>query len=148
MKKRFLIIPLILLFFANFSFAQDIAESDIPASITNNFKQEFPNASDLEWEMDGELYNAEFDDENSADHDVWYNQNGEIVKHKQEITKEELPEKVLSKINMEYQDFKIDDIKKIVENNITTYEIELDSSTDELEVVVNPEGEVLSKKED
>lgn len=148
MKKRFLITSLVLLFVASFSFAQDIATSDIPVSIANKFKQDFPNATDVEWEMDDELYNVEFDDENKVDHDVWYNQNGEMVKHKYEISKEDLPEKVLSIINKEFQDFEIEDIKKIVENNVTTYRIEFDSSSDELEVIFNSEGEVLSKKED
>ena len=148
MKKHILFSSLILLFDANFSFAQDIAKSDIPASIAESFKKEFPNTTDLEWEMDGDLYNAEFDGENSVDHDVWYNQKGEIVKYKKEITKDGLPEQVLSKLNSEFQDFKIEDIKKIVEHNITTYEIELDSPTEELEVIVNPEGEVLNKKTD
>ena len=148
MKKHFLIIILSFFFTANASFGQDIAQSDLPAEILNNFNQNYPKAMDVEWEMDGELYNVEFELTDKKDHDIWYNQAGEIVKHKQEIDQEDLPEQIRSKINSEYSGYTIDDAKQIVENNVTTYSIELDASTEELDLMFNSDGEIVDKKAD
>ena len=66
----------------------------------------------------------------------------------QEIDKEDLPELIRSKINSEFSGYTIDDAKQIVERNVTTYSIELDSSTEELELKFNSEGVIIDKKAD
>ena len=148
MKKHHLIITLIFCLAAGATYCQDIAPSDLPSNILNDFNQNFPQAMDVEWEMDGELYNVEFELSDKKDHDIWYNQAGEMVKHKQEIDEADLPEQIRSKISSEYSGYTIDDAKQIIENNVTTYSIELDSSAEELELTLNSNGEIIDKKAD
>jgi hypothetical protein len=52
------------------SFAQDVPSSQVPSVILNSFKEQFSKATDVEWELNGDQYNVEFDI-SSADHEVW-----------------------------------------------------------------------------
>jgi hypothetical protein len=133
---------------ANPAFSQDLEQSQVPSIIVNNFEKSFPNAKDTEWEMEDGLYTVDFETDAKKDHEVWFNPSGELVKHKQEIAKEDLPDPVLSKINSEFNGYKIDDVKKIVEGTNITYKIELGTLLEELEITMSAEGEILDKKED
>ena len=148
MKKHILILFLALVSVVHLCFCQDIEKSVLPVNIANDFERSFPNATDIEWEMDGELFNADFDDDKKIDHEIWYNKAGTIVKHKQEISKEELPAQVLSKIESEFKGYEVDDAKKITEADIITFKVELDSPDGEVEIAFNSNGEILNKKAD
>ena len=150
MKKNIIIVITVLLCSANLSFCQDMEQSQVPSIIVNKFEQEFTLATDIDWEMDGELYNVEFeiDGVKSKDHEIWYDHLGKKVKHKEKIGEGDLPTLVRSKISSDFSSFKIDDAKKIVEGNSTTFKIELDSDKEELEVIFNSQGEIISKVAD
>ena len=60
MNKQILSIGVALLI-GSIAQAQDIPQSQVPSIIVNKFNKEFPKASDIEWEMDGNLYNVDFE---------------------------------------------------------------------------------------
>ena len=61
MKTKLIQMMAILFLGTTSIFAQDLTESQVPSVIVNNFKKEFPKASDVEWEKKGEQYNVEFE---------------------------------------------------------------------------------------
>lgn len=149
MKTSILISALALLFSAGTTFGQEMAESQVPSLIINNFHASFPKAYDVDWEMDGELYKTEFETGLAGtDHDTWYDKAGNLVRHKEEISKSDLPEKVLAKIKSDYTDYRIDDIKRITEGKIAIYTLELKTFTEEWKVVFDNNGNVLNKTPD
>lgn len=149
MKKTFLIGSFVLALFANTAMAQDLNKSQVPSVIVNNFQKSFPKAYDVEWELDGENYKAEFETGLlGADHDVWYNKTGAQLRHKEEISKSDLPRKVLAKINADFGSYRVDDVKKITESGKATYTLELKSLGEEWKVAFDKEGTVLSKVAD
>ena len=60
MKSKTIQLAVLLLLGTGTIFAQDIPKSQVPSVIVNNFKKEFPKANDIEWEMQGDLYNVDF----------------------------------------------------------------------------------------
>lgn len=146
MKKALLIGSLAMLALVNTSFGQDIMQSQVPSLVVNNFQQSFLKASDIEWEMDGELYKVEFETGLlGSDHSAWYDKTGKLTKHKEEISKSDLPQKVLAKISADFNSYSVDDVKKITEGAKVYYKLELDSFTEDWKVAFDAEGNVLSK---
>ncbi|GAL83652.1 hypothetical protein MYP_879 [Sporocytophaga myxococcoides] len=147
MNRVIIIASFTLISFAKTAFGQDIPQSQVPSVIINNFQQTFPKANDVEWELDGEHYKVDFETGLlGTDHDVWYDKTGKLTRHKEEISKSDLPQKVLKKINSEFGSYRVDDVKKITEeDNKVTYTLELKKLIEEWKVVFDSEGNLLSK---
>lgn len=131
---------------ANAAIGQDIPQSQVPSVIVNNFQQTFPNAFDVEWEMEGDVYEVDFETGlTGTDHSAWFDRAGSLTGHKEEISKSDLPEKVLTKLGKDFIGYRIDDAKKITRGDRLTFKVELESSGEEWKVVIDAGGNVLSK---
>lgn len=149
MKKYILITAIAFLFSSNIALAQDIPQSQVPSVILNSFQKSFPKASDVEWELEGELYKVEFETGLiSKDHDAWYDKTGKLLKHEEDISKSDLPQKVQARINTDFNGYRTDDIERITEGDKITYTLELKKMSEEWKVVIDSEGNVLSKVAD
>ncbi|MEO9258377.1 MAG: PepSY-like domain-containing protein [Crocinitomicaceae bacterium] len=148
MKSKIAIIGIIVGMFSSYSFSQDLTPSQVPSLVTNKFKQSFPNATDVEWEMKGALYNVEFEEGNSNDQEAWFDGTGKMIKHKTEIAGKMLPEAVKVTIKKDFSEYAIDDAVKITSNGVVTYRVELENSTQEWKVTFDTNGKVLEKKKD
>ncbi|SHJ47753.1 PepSY-like domain-containing protein [Pseudozobellia thermophila] len=147
MKKQILYIAALGLF--TFSNAQDLYPNQVPSVILNEFNSRFPNASDVEWEMKGALYNVEFETGWDRDHEVWYDPEGKIVRQKDEITAKELPEAVSQTIKTKFKGYRIDDVERISDKGETVYKVEVNSLLkDDWDLVLNDKGELLSQTPD
>lgn len=146
MKRTIFFISTGILLSLNSSFAQDVHHSQVPSIILNHFNKNFPKAKDIDWEKEGDMYNVDFETGWSTDHEVWYNPAGEMVKHRKEISKSDLPKSIRTKVNSEFSGFIFRDVEKTVSESDTTYSMELHSFTQEWEVIFDAKGELLSKK--
>jgi hypothetical protein len=147
--KQFLMICIFALGFSQGVLAQRLHKSDVPSVITNHFQQNFPKALDVEWKKKGDLYNVEFElGITRKDHEVWYNAQGQLVKHEEEISKSELPVAVVEKIQNEFKGYRVEDPKKILEGSKTTYEVELKKGSEEWKVIFDADGTIIRKKVD
>lgn len=145
MKKQFLVFGTALSI-AFTTQAQDIPQSQVPSVIVNEFNKQFPKATDVEWEMDGSLYDVEFEIGWNIDHEVWYNAEGKMVKHKEDISKSELPKAVIDKIKADFKGYSIDDLERISDNGKVVYKMELDALVQQdFDVVMDSEGKIISK---
>lgn len=146
MEKSILTGFFALLINANVSFAQDIQQSQVPSVVVNSFHKTFSNASDVEWELQGDLYKVEFETGFlSTDHDAWYDKGGKLVEHKEEIAKRDLPSAVLAAIKKDFNSYRVDDMKRITKGQQVIYTLELKNAAEELKVAFDNRGKVLSK---
>lgn len=133
----------------HFSNAQDIPQHQVPSVILNQFNGQFPKATDIEWELDGSLYSVEFETGWNIDHTIWYGDDGKMVKHKEDISTNELPQGVKDKIKGDFKGYTIDDIERIADHGTIVYRIELNSLIhQDWDVVVDSEGTILAKMAD
>ena len=98
-------------------FAQDVPTSQVPSVIINNFKKEFPKAHDIDWEMQGDLYNVDFEIEWFTDYEAWF--------------------------NAQYKEYRIEDAKKIIENGVETYKVELEKWDEDFDVIYSKNGNLI-----
>lgn len=146
MEKSILIVCLVWLGKVSVSFGQDIPTRQVPSVVVNKFYQSFPDASDPEWGQKGALYKVEFEvGLFSTDHDAWYDKTGKLIAHKEEISKRNLPAKILDTIKKGFGSYRIDDSEKIAKGHRIIYTVELKNSVEELKVTFDVNGNVLSK---
>jgi uncharacterized membrane protein YkoI len=121
--------------------SQDISQKEVPSLVLNAFQTKYPNAAQVEWELKGEVYKAEFE-VGSREHDLWIDKTGNITKHKEDFPKSELPHAITQKLQSEFKDYKIDDADKIEEGGKVTYEVDLDGNKDDRKVFFTADGTV------
>ncbi len=121
--------------------AQDLAEAEVPRVVVNVFHKTFPKASKVEWEKKIDGYNVEFDI-GRRDHEVWINDQGQIVKHKKELRSSELPKPVRDAIAQQYKGFRIDDADQFETGKKFYYKAELKKSGEERKVIFDQVGKV------
>ena len=148
MKKNIFIIAAGLLLASVNGFGQHIPQSQVPSLVLNNFKQSFPRAYDVEWEIKNKQYGVEFETKSSKDHEAWYDDSGTLLKHKEDISKRNLPAVVRSAIKNNFSGYRIDDIKKITTGDTIHYSTELNSLKVELKVLFDEKGNVLKQHTD
>lgn len=146
MKKKLLSAAFICFFTVNLSFGQKISQSQVPSVVVNQFQQNYPNAKDIEWKQKPGYYKVDFEiGRPDKDHEIWYDSTGKILYHKQEISKNELPAKVMATLNAEYKWYRIKDVKKIDQAGKITYKMEAKSVTEEWNLIIDSAGKVISK---
>ncbi len=147
MKKQILLIAALASF--GYTQAQNIPQNQVPSVVLSSFNTSFPKAQDVEWEMENGLYNVEFETGWNIDHDVWYNDTGKMVKHKEDISPKDLPKSVNQTIKKEFSQYSIDDLKRITEGSKVVYKMEFESLMgQDWKVVIDANGKILSKVAD
>lgn len=142
MKQRLFLA--VCLLFPGLTYAQDINVGAVPPVVVTSFNKAFPKAAKVEWEMKGDLYNADFDVDR-RDHEVWINGKGSIVKHKQEIKSRELPTLVAQSLKKNFKGFWIDDVDKYEVGKQFFYKVELKTLTQEKNIVLDGKGAIVNK---
>jgi hypothetical protein len=121
--------------------AQDIPQSEVPSLVLNAFQSKFSNATDIEWEREGELFKVDFEVGN-RDHDLWIDKSGTIKKHKEEIAKADLPASVAQKIKTDFKEYTVDDVDRIETDGKVFFYVDLDSRSGDKEVTFTADGTV------
>lgn len=142
MKKLFLLLTL--LGAVTISAAQDLHKRQVPSVVLNQFEKQFPKAKEVEWEKSGELYKVEFETNWSNDHDVWYNAEGKMVKHKEELSSRNLPKSIQEYLSKEYKYYKIDDVERITENDEVIYKVEVERRDREIKLLFHEDGSLIN----
>lgn len=126
---------------ATAAIAQDIPQSQVPSLVLNAFQTKYSSATDLEWELKGDLYKAEFEI-GTRDHDLWIDKNGHIKKHKEDFPKSQLPAAIQEQIKSEFKDYKIDDVDKIETGEKVFFQVDLDSNLGDREILFTADGKI------
>lgn|SRR5690606_19414467 len=144
MKKYIICLFSSMIVGAGTGFAQDIAQSEVPAVVMKSFNEKFPKASDVEWERRGDIYEVDFDMGLFADHDALFDASGNITRHKEEISKRDLPKAVSDAISAQYPEFRIDDVDKITESGKVSYKVELEKGQEDRKVYFSEDGTIIN----
>ena len=128
------------------SFAQEIPEAQVPASVVAAFKKDFPQATETKWEKKADAHSVKFK-VNGVEHKGWLDNNGKMVKHKVDIKESELPAAVTATLKKDYSNFKVSGVYKMLEGNATTYEMDLKNDQEKWEAVFAEDGKLVKKKQ-
>ena len=143
MKKTAIQLAAIFVLGTGFVSAQDIHKSKVPSVIVNSFVKEFPKARDVEWELEGNRYNVEFEMGLFTDFEAWFTSTGNLVRYTESIRSSKLPEAVKNAIKVDFAQYRIDDAKRVTENSVQTYHVELEKRDHEINLIFSEEGNII-----
>jgi uncharacterized membrane protein YkoI len=142
-----LIIAFVLILAAAATQAQDIPETQVPATVKNSFKAQFKLAEKQKWEKKKDAYEVSFKID-SIKHKAKIDAAGKILRHKVDIKHKDLPAAVQKQIAAKYAGFKAKDPEKVEEGGKITYKVELKKDKEKRDVEFAADGAVISEKKD
>lgn len=113
-----------MLVFALFAFAQTTfaQSSKVPEAVKIAFAKAYPNADDVEWEMENGNFEVEFEMSDDQEMSVVYNANGGLLETEVEIAFSELPQAAQAALKGK----KVKEIARITNaKGVVTYEAEV-----------------------
>lgn len=123
--------------------AQDLAKNQVPTNLNESFQKAYPNATDVEWEMDGMNYKVEFD-MNKMENEVWYSKEGNIIKSEMELTEKDLPGAIATAVKNKYPEYSIDEVEVTEVDGKKTYEVELEKwFSEDIKLFFSEDGSIL-----
>ena len=119
--------------------SQKISMANMPSVVQNGLKTQFPNAVNLEWEKNGDMFEAEFD-VTQQEYAALVDATGKVVAVKQEIDATQLPAPILQQIKTSHQDYTLDDVEKVERDGQVLYQVELQKTMREVKQVYTSAG--------
>ncbi|WP_210486261.1 PepSY-like domain-containing protein [Rufibacter aurantiacus] len=139
--KKAMILAMLPAAFTFWSCNQHITPTQMPSLVQNALQVKFPAAKDVEWEKEGNLYEAEFT-MGTTEHAALVNPAGQVVAHKQDIVASELPAPVLAAVQRDFKAYLLDDLEKVEQNGKVLYQVELENSNGDLKKVYDANGKL------
>ena len=133
-----------LFFGLNFTQAQNLKESEVPAVVLDAFKKEHPEIKSSKWEKEGDNYEVEFK-LNKIENSIGYNASGNWIEKEVEIKPSELPKNALDYFEKNLPGKKIKEACKITAaDGKITYEAEVEDT----EYQFHSEGNLLKQEKE
>ena len=129
------------------SSAQSTAQNNIPSAVVSSFQQKFSNTTQVEWEVESNVYKVEFKS-NGHEQEAWIDQSGRVISHKEELLISELPAAVTAGIERDFPGYRREDAEKLETDGKTTYKLDVKKAKEEWKVIYDTEGKLLSKVAD
>lgn len=108
-----------------YAMAQKIKVKEVPEVIQTEFNKRFPEATEIKWEKEKELYEVEFK-LNQVEQSALFDASGNIKEIEIEISVNTLPSSVQEYVQKNYAGRKIKEAAKITDSNGTiSYEAEI-----------------------
>jgi hypothetical protein len=115
-----------------------------PAELQQKFWKDFPKAYDVEWEMAGNVCEAEFEIR-VTDYKAFYDAKGNLLMYGCDIKASNLPATVKSAAEKLYPKYRFDDVKKVRKGSETFYKIEMERRGSEAKIVIKEDGTTVGK---
>ena len=121
---------------------------DIPESIVGAVKSTYPDAVIKEAEIKNDAGKISYKFELKKDGNkikLYYDKDGKLVRSKEEIAANALPEAVKQAVSAKYPKETIKEAKKLFKDNKTTYEVEMKSCISCTELRLDEFGKLVKK---
>lgn len=112
--------------------------------LLQNFKQNFNDARDIEWQTNDEIYKVEFEIQD-RDFRAYYDKDGNLLLYKQDIHEGALPSTVKKAAKATYPKYRFGDTDKIVKGTQTFYKIEMEFGERDVTIYVVSDGTILNE---
>lgn len=143
--KNFLFIAFAILVLLTYSC--DHNKADVPEEVKSTFSTMFPNASDIEWEMDDDMWEVEFE-WNDMEYEACFNPDGSWKETEFELEESELHEMALFILSNDYPDWEIEEVEFVERPDFRGYEVGIEMDEKKMEILFNEGGELVAIEEE
>ena len=138
-KNYFLFISVALLVAACGS--QNVSRNKVPSLVLNTLKAKYPDTDHVDWKKQGNLYEVELDINDSVEIAVLIDDAGKFIMQKQDVADSELPAGIITAMQNQHKDYRVDDVEKIDKGGAVYYQVELKAKgKKELNKVLSADG--------
>ena len=145
LMKNYLFIVFTIL--ALLTYSCDCNKADVPEEVKSTFSTMFPNASDIEWEMDDDMWEVEFE-WNNMEYEASFNPDGSWDETEFEMEKSELHEMALFILSNDYPDWEIEEVEFVESSDFRGYEVGIEMDEKKMEILFNEGGELVAIEEE
>ncbi|WP_276498725.1 PepSY-like domain-containing protein [Pontibacter litorisediminis] len=124
--------------------AQDVPAKEVPEAVKSALTQKYANATDLEWEKDGNNYEADFDVDR-IDYAAMIDPSGKILMTKRDVMEKDLPQGIRTAIDQKYKGMRVDDVEQVEKDGKTYYQLELDQKGQDKKIVFAEDGQEVTE---
>lgn len=144
--KQYLILAALALALAAPARAQKLKATQVPAPIVAAFKLKFPQVKEVNWEKEGDQYEAGFE-QGKVEMSVLLSASGELLETESEMAPTQLPAAVRAKLASTYKAYKVTEAAKIVtaSTGATTYEAEVSKGGKKMDILFDANGQEVKK---
>ncbi len=119
----------------------------VPEAVVRSFQATHPEVKDASWQMDEEGFEAEWK-VNGMERGITYNEKGEVLITEEQVPEAEMPAAIAPYLTENHAGLRIMKVGKELQDGTTTFEVELDNSRQELELIFDAEGNFLGEEGD
>lgn len=123
--------------------AQKVKSKDVPAEVKNTLQKSYA-VTDADWDNEDGSFEANFELK-GKEMSVLIDAKGNILEAETEIAKKDLPAAVLTSLESNYKDFKIEETARIDANGEVTYEVEVEKKEQTFDLLFDAKGKLLKK---
>jgi hypothetical protein len=124
-----------------------INNNGIPENVLKTFNQNYPEAKNVEWEMEGNNYEAVYT-ENNLERSIVYNKEGVIILTESQINITDLSDNIKNYINENYPASEIEKAEKEDSNEGIFFEVEVKNDDEKVVLVFDSNGNFLKIEKD
>jgi len=119
----------------------------VDGALAQRFRADFPDARNVEWETNNEVFEVEFYIGHS-EFDAYYDKDGNLLMYVQDLSTRDLPEVIRNAAQARLPGYRFDDIDKVVKGTRTYFVIEMERGDLEYQLVISNDGTILSERRD
>ena len=121
--------------------------NEVPQAVKAKFTTDHSEILDVKWELEGENYEAEYFEE-GMEMSVTYNKEGQVIQTEEQIAVSTLPASILQYLEESYADAKLVKAEALKSPQGNFYEVELESSENDMELIFDQNGNFVKNEED
>jgi hypothetical protein len=147
--KRIILTLTFSISFGLLSFAQKIANADVPVSVMIGYKSKFTGGTVAEkdnWEIDYDNYRVNFK-WNKIDYSALFDKTGKWLNTESPVSASALPKEIKNSLKEEFSGYEVKYPKKLESEKETTYNMGLVKGELAYHIVITEKGEILFKTE-
>lgn len=118
-----------------------------PQQVKDAFKQKFPDAKNVSWEMEEGEWEAEFKKDTDS-YSATFSEEGKWKETEKEITEKQVPETPMKALKAKYGDAEIEEISRVESEDGISYEFEIEQNEQVTEVLIDANGKILKEKKE
>ncbi len=119
----------------------------VPETVNAAFKSHFSSTYDVEWKFSNGVYEVEFD-KGTKDYEAWYDERGNLLAYKYDISTSSIPAVVKKAIKAKYPGYRIDDAEKYLKAQSVMYNISIEKGDHDLKVRYKEDGTFIQERAD
>ncbi|MBT8255881.1 MAG: PepSY-like domain-containing protein [Bacteroidia bacterium] len=119
----------------------------VPEVVTQAFGQKYPQATEVEWEQDENMYEVEFELQ-KIEYTATYNARGKWVGTEHQITLEDLPTAARTLLQSKYSEYRVVEVEAVEDPDGNKFEVEINGNAEVLDLLFSEEGRLLKTEKD